>query len=254
MEDRTENPSDVGSRDIDAKQSIGGSLRTSLRDVYIASRRLQVCTNIQEGPTDSQMDASTKAWRFAANLYDRLMLWPSTLPPAWKMKAHVLQTTPSYMEGLTNDKGQVYTFSSLQHGAIYIAYQCSRIHLCQSMQKARRSMYQQWGISLPDSAFTPPDDDISAALSSSVDEVFGIGSFMLGDVSPEGRINTSSERRALGAFFLLRGVHVALSVDTLSQRQRLKILDLLHRIGTEFGIKVASRRREKWLVEHPEWI
>jgi hypothetical protein len=255
MMDHTDNSSmEVGERYVDTKQSIRGSLRTSLRDVFIASKRLEVCTEAQGTATAPQIKAFTEAWKFAANVYIELSRWPSTLPPAWKIRAYHLPVIPAHIDGMVNRKGQVYVFSSLQYGAVYGAYQCSCIHLCQSLQNAYRFIHRQSHGSSFDDSFAPSEDEVLESLNSTVDDMFGISPFMLGDVNSEGQVILSNDKRALGAFFLLRSVYVALSVDTLSQAQLRKLLGLLRRIGSEFGIQTASNRRNRWLAQHPEWM
>jgi hypothetical protein len=249
MEGTDSSSMEVGKRYVETKQSIGSSLRTLLRDVFIASKRLEVCTEALGTATAPQMQAFTLAWEFAANVYNQLMLWPSTLPPAWKRKACHLPVTLAHIDGMVNCEGQVYVFSSLQHGAIYGAYQCSCIHLCQSLRKAYRFIHRQ----SHGSSFAPSEEGVLETLNSTIDDVLGTSPFMLGDVNSVGEANLSVEKRALGAFFLLRSVYVALSVDTLSQAQLRKFLELLRRIGTEFGIQTASNRRDKWLAQHPGW-
>ncbi|KAL5383134.1 hypothetical protein DPSP01_006110 [Paraphaeosphaeria sporulosa] len=251
MTDRTDSNMEVGERYVDTKQTVGSGLRMLLRDVFIASRGLEVCTAAQDIATGSHMTAFTEAWKFAVEVYNHLILWPSTVPPAWKMKAYVFPMTPSHIDGLTNREGQVYAFSSLQHGAVYGAYQCSRINICQSLRKAYRFIHQQ-PRQLFDSNFEPSQGEVLETLNSAVDDIFGTSPFMLGDVTSNGQLNATNERRALGAFFLLRSVYVALSVDTLTQPQSRKLLHLLGRIGSEFGIKTASNRRDKWLAQHPD--
>lgn len=251
--DRTDSNMEVGKRYVDTKQTVGSSLRKLLRDVFDASTRLHACTVVEETATDSQMQAFTEAWKLAEEVYNQLLIWPSTVPPAWKMKTRVLPMTPSHIVGLVNRNGQVYLFSSLHYGAVYGAYQSSRINMCQSLRQAYRFIHRQDRIPSFDNAFAPSEDEVLNTIDSTVDDIFGTIPFMLGDVDPEGHLNTTNERRALGAFFLLRSVYVALSVDTLSQTQLRKLLDLLTRIGTEFGIKTASTRRNKWLAQHPGW-
>ncbi|KAF2437543.1 hypothetical protein P171DRAFT_491883 [Karstenula rhodostoma CBS 690.94] len=167
--------------------------------------------------------AFREAWNSATEVYNQILLWPSTVPPAWKMKACVLPMTPSHIVGQTNRKGQAYVFSSLQYGAVYVAHQCSHIHLCQSLGKAYRFIHRQHRTITFDSDFRPSEDEVLETLNSTVDDMFDISPFMLGDVNSEGQLNMTNERRALGAFFLLRSVYVALSVDPLSHPQLQKL-------------------------------
>lgn len=253
MMDRTGSTGEVVKRDANTKQTIGSSLRTLLRDVSIASKRLELCIDAHVLASGSQMTELIEAWKFAAEVYNQLLLWPSIVSPESKMRACVLPVKPPYIDGMVNREGQVYVFPSLQYGAVYGAYQCSCIHMCQSLRMAHRFIHGQ-GRTLPlDSEIKPSQDDVLATLDSAVADIFGTSPFMLGDINSDGELDTSNERRALGAFFLLRSVYVALSVDNLAQPQLRKLLGLLGRIGSGFGIKTASNRRQKWLAQHPGW-
>lgn len=231
------------------KYTAASPFRVLLRDTAIAWRKLDVFASMK--PTEEELPGIfAGAWNFAVEVYDRMLLWPYTLPTPWQMKLAVLLNPPSYLAGL-KPEGQISLYTSVQYGAIWIAYFCSRIHLCLSMLKARHLIQMQPHAPLCGITLTPSEEELENTITSTVDSILSSSPFLLGFANSRVRNNPDLEKRALGAFFLLRGLDVALTVPKLSPVHQRAILDILKRIGTEFGIKAALNRREEWLAENP---
>ena len=230
------------------KYSAATPFRLLLRDTAIAWRQLDGLATAKE-MSKSQSEVLGEAWKFAAEVFDRMLLWPSTVPTPWQMRVSVQSNLPTRDIGHKNT--HVLLFTSVQYGAIWIAYFCSRIHLCLSLLKTIRSI-QEKDQALPCKAeMKPSASELEGTIMSTVGSILSSSAFLLGDVDPRGQEILNLERRALGAFFLLRGLDVALTVPTLCPTHQKAILNILKRIGSEFGIKAALNRREEWLAQNP---
>lgn len=251
MDDRHEKPTPKGTTPLESENTAGVELRILLRDTAVACRKLEVCASTTEGIVGIQSDTPAQAWEHAKDVYYRVLLWPSTLPPAWQMRACTLTDASLHLRSL-NPESHMCLFTSVQFGAVWIAYFCSQIHLCLSLLKATRSIQSQPQTATFEAGITPSVTEIAKTIHSTVDSIVNSSAFLLGDVDSEGQTNVTKEKRALGAFFLLRGLDIALAVPMLSAVHQQSILELLRRIGTEFGIKIALIRRERWLAQESE--
>ena len=251
MDDRHEKPAQQETTSIESDNIAGAELRVLLRDTAVVCRKLVDSTSTENAAAEVQLETSIDALEQAKDVYHRSLLWPATLPPAWQPRVCALTYSALYPRSLHSQR-HCYLFTSVQFGAVWVAYFCSKIHLCLSILKATRSIQLRPQTTVHATESTLSATEITKTIRTTVDSIIDASAFLLGDIDSEGQVNTMKEKRALGAFFLLRALDVALAVPMLPPAQQQSLLGLLTRIGTEFGIKGALNRREQWLVQNSE--
>lgn len=251
MDNRHEEPVPQGTTSVESENTAGAELRIILRDTAVACKKLETSTSKKCVAAEIQLETSIEALEEAKDVYRRSLLWPTTLPPAWQMRVSTLAGSALHPRS-PHPERQCYLFTSVQFGAVWIAYLCSQIHLCLSLLKVACFIQLQPQAAVFETESSPSTAEIMKIIHSTVDSIICASAFLLGDVNSEGQANETTEKRALGAFFLLRGLDVALAVPMLPPAQQQTLLGLLTRIETEFGIRGALNRREQWLVQESE--
>lgn len=229
---------------IPSPSPAGNSLRLLLREVAIASAHIKTAMSKTEHGTPNNTSLLGTLHE-AVNVYSRLLLWPSSLPAHWRCRPHIvpdgtLNTIPS-----ENKQSTIFLFTTVQHGAVWTAYFSSRIQLSQILLQG----YQFLGEHCDTRTFMS-GQDLREVLIRDVADMCACAPYLLGDVDEQGRLVTNVDSKSLGAFFLVRGLSLANSVEDLPPRTRQTILDLYKRIGGQFGIKSAWNLREEWLASH----
>ena len=184
----------------------------------------------------------------SVTLFDRLVAWPTSVPEDCMYGAiH----TPSPTNSEPEDDGRLFYFRSLQHGAVWMLYWTTSIHLLQSLTKGYTTLFT-------DSQRYDANQDEALAMSwinekllETVDDLISCAPYLLGDIDKRGQISIGKKSKALGTFFLFRGLMTANSVDNLRLQQRLMILAFLDRISGSFGISMASKVKNQWINGHP---
>jgi hypothetical protein len=174
----------------------------------------------------------------------KLLLWKSNLPQEQNYRTRT--TTDSREGDFLTYPAQIHVFLGIQHGAMWIAYWCARLHLLSTIHWAQNSL-------LPN-----PDQSLSADLRPNthtrildvVDDICGSVPYMLGDIGPSWEINIGAPGKAIGAFLVVQALHVANSVAFLSTTKRRWIQERLVHIGHARGIKAALECRRSWLHEN----
>ncbi|KAH7128213.1 hypothetical protein B0J11DRAFT_603397 [Dendryphion nanum] len=218
------------------------SFRFYLREVSTACARL-----LQTRQSSFRYSSSfIEALDDAVGLYAESSRWPASTSVEWRYRPHLPPKDIS-AQGIS----QIFLFKDIQHSGIWQLYFCSRIHLCQALLGAYSFLHSEKATGPTSNRSQLSGKDIRKTLLAAVDDIISCAPYLLGDVDDEGHmVRSNIERKGLGAFFLLRGLMVAISARDLLQRQRRLLLDLLNRIGVEFGIHAAWRLREDWIASH----
>ncbi|KAF2685074.1 hypothetical protein K458DRAFT_301215 [Lentithecium fluviatile CBS 122367] len=237
---------DENEHGITSSSSPGASFRILLRKVSATCVNLQSTLLQYRCLVALDVAAFTEALQSAIVVYDEVARWPKSTPVEWRAKPHI---APKEVQA--SGISQIFLFGGIQHGAIWQVYFCTRIHLCQSLLRADDLLSQQCHLEPTALPQMLSQEAIRATIFAAVDDICSCAPYLLGDIDNEGHMNRSKvESKALGAFFLLRGLMVANSVEGLPRRQRRLVLDLLHRVGAQFGIRVAWRLRDAWMAGH----
>lgn len=229
--------------------SIGPSLRMLFREVSVACAKLQsIISQVEE--KNIPHESIWRPWRHALDVYVQLEFWQVSVPSDWKYKICPAPDIISLKDVPSNYRNSIAIFTSLQHGGVWVAYSCSRIHLSQSLLQGYRVLCMNPHIEPTNGGFDISEGDIWMMRHLATDDICFSASYMLGDVDEHGQVVSGLEHKTLGAFFLLRGLFVANAEDNLPLHQRRMLLHLLGRIGSEFGIKAAANHRGQWIACH----
>lgn len=173
----------------------------------------------------------------AYSIYSRLLLWQNTIPADWIYGVLSL-------DGLHEAAypSRLYFFNDIHQGATWMTFWCSRIHLLEKLIEGQTSL-QNTGLA----AAIPSHNDLHTDILTVVDDICASGPYMLGEINEYGALRVGSVGKGLGAFYFLRGLHVANMVDDIECNRRRWIRDCLLKIGHSRGIKMALRSRNRYM-------
>ncbi|TRX88387.1 hypothetical protein FHL15_010700 [Xylaria flabelliformis] len=137
-----------------------------------------------------------------------------------------------------------HLFKHIAHGAMWIGFWCTTIYALQTLTRTSSLLdvqllsrgWHQW--------------DFNKRLRDAIGEICACVPYMMGDVDQLGLPMVGKEGKAIGSFFLLRGLYVAICVEELTDLQSSYILKTLLRIAHVRGIKLALRPRSRWFAQH----
>jgi hypothetical protein len=244
----------------------GASIWPLLRETSIASTNFQRAAVQVLSGWDAADIVPDGMLQHALTTYAQLLSWPQRIPEDWKYRVFA----PDASLGLGLDAElehalepddlaaamprQFYLFSENQRGAMWIAYWCSCIHLGLHLLHNYHFFYGRplsadgGGLDL---SILPTETEIWEQLLMTVGDICASAPYLLGDIDEHGQLNIGGRRKAMGGFFLLRGLAVANGIENLPLPIRRMLLDYLGRVGYAMGIGKAARRREEWLAAHP---
>ncbi|KAI1114500.1 hypothetical protein F5Y14DRAFT_414457 [Nemania sp. NC0429] len=139
-----------------------------------------------------------------------------------------------------------YLFKNILQGETWIHFWCALIYALQtlvqisSLPLVQQLLGRDW-----DETWR-----FTRRLHDAVDEICACVPYMMGDVDQSGLPTIGKDGKALGSFFLLRGLYVASCVEEMSSEQREYIMRTLLRIAHLKGIKLALRPRSRLLSQH----
>ncbi|KAI1736264.1 hypothetical protein F4680DRAFT_432342 [Xylaria scruposa] len=176
--------------------------------------------------------------------YLHLLRWEAAQSPirsyqSYKMSSH--EESDSHQETFPY---KYHLFKHIAHGAMWIGFWCTIIYALQTLIRASSLLdvhlfSREWN-----------RGDLNKRLRDAVDEICACVPYMMGDVDQLGLPMVGKEGKALGSFFLLRGLYVAICVEKLTDSQSSYILKTLLRIAHVRGIKLALRPRSRWFAQH----
>lgn len=171
-------------------------------------------------------------------MYAELIRWPKMIRDQDRYRIVPTSDTPSSLPVYPTIH---HAFDSIQHGALWVAFWCAEIQYLQQLKSLSITFEQVqpeekalWNDSLR--------GHITYRTSTAIDHICGMAKFMLGDMADSDDTEVQS---SLGAFFLLRGLYVAAQVDSLTDKQKAFVFDMLTRIGRQKGIELALRCRDE---------
>lgn len=227
--------------------SLGSSLWPLLSKASMSRLKLQAFISQSSIKESLPGTSFSEALQNAFDIYSHLISWSSSVLPEWKFDIFTILQDHGSDEAWSVLK-QIHVFSNIQIAALWMIYWCGCIHLVQSLIESYRIFRTGYA---GQSEYSVSKKSLCDSLSMFVDKICSSAPYLLGDVDNNGKVKIGAESKGLGAFFLLRGLGTANSVDSLSLSQRHLILDYLDRIGSTFGIKSASHARTRWLTSHP---
>ena len=182
-------------------------------------------------------------------IHGELATWPMSVS-----EKDELRSVPAEdIHGVDSEFPHVYhVFDSVQHCALWMSYWCIRLQFLEHM-KTFISFVETFSVgntTIPSSSACLLDQ-LSCEQTTIVDHICGSSPYMLGDIGEDGKRQTRSKSKALGAFFLLRGLYVAMHIKSTPTVQTDYMLDRLLQIGRSKGIAQALRGRLHWLATHP---
>lgn len=142
--------------------------------------------------------------------------------------------------------GKYHIFKSIPHGALWVGFWCTLIHALQTLVYVSSHPMMQHIFSQDWHHVW----DFRKQLRDAIDEMCACVPYMLADVDQLGLPTIGKDGKALGAFFLTRGLYVASCVEEMTSTQREYIMGALLRIAHVKGIKLALRPRNRWLSRH----
>lgn len=224
--------------------------RAPLWQLFTRTARLcrQVRHLIATANKRENRNTTKKVFQQLFDVHGELDIWPTSVSgndklrsiPASEMQDVVPPFPPAY-----------HIFDNIQHSGLWLSYWCMRLHFLQHM----KIYIEAFG---PSHAVISPSaprllKQLHKNQGSTVDDICGVSSYMLGELGKDGKLRPGTDSKALGAFFLTRGLYVANQLEDISPTQRAYILDRMSEIGHSKGIVQALRGRERWLQAHPEF-
>ncbi|KAJ3577651.1 hypothetical protein NPX13_g2913 [Xylaria arbuscula] len=212
-------------------------------------RTSQCCVKTQVAVSASRISTlqneAIKSLDDLLSVYFDLLRWRDTLPST---RAYQSCKTPA--PDCTSHSGPIYPekyhlFKDIQNGAMWISFWCTIVYALQVLVDASSLPYlEQFFAERKYST-----QNLRYSLYGAVDDICACVPYMLGDVDWLGLPTIGKDSKALGAFFLLRGLYVASCVKDLRTRQREYMNAMFLRIAYGKGIKLALRPRTRWLAQ-----
>ncbi|GAW25621.1 hypothetical protein SAMD00023353_1000630 [Rosellinia necatrix] len=178
--------------------------------------------------------------------YLRLFDWQATLPSSWLWQSCRIPTQEAHDPHQKPFPEKYHLFKNEHHGAMWISFWCTLIHILQTLvhlsalptvqQVLSHSWHDRWGF--------------RKRLRGAVDEICACAPYMMAEVDQMGLPTVGNDGKALGSFFLSRGLYVASCVEETTGAQRDYIMRTLLRIAHVKGIMLALRARNRCLGKH----
>ncbi|RWA10914.1 hypothetical protein EKO27_g4180 [Xylaria grammica] len=178
--------------------------------------------------------------------YLRLLSWRAALPSTWLYQSCKVPTRDEQDSEQRIPPGKYHLFRNIHHGGMWISFWCTLIYALQTLvYVSTRPMIQQtFAQSLHRT------QDLRNRLHDAVDEICACVPYMMADVDQLGLPTVGKDGKALGSYFLLRGLYVASCVEELTSAQRECMTRTFLRIAHVKGIKLALRPTNRWLCQH----
>lgn len=179
------------------------------------------------------------------SVYLDLLDWQATMPSSLVYQSSNIpgQSDHSVRQGTFSEK--YHLFKNIHQGGTWISFWCTLVYALQTLvhvsslpllpQILGQGWDQSWGF--------------KRRLRDAVDEICACVPYMMVDVDQSGLPAIGKDGKALGSFFLLRGLYVASCVEEISSVQREYIMSTLLRIAHLKGIKLALRPRSRWFSQ-----
>ncbi|KAI0513040.1 hypothetical protein F5B22DRAFT_637411 [Xylaria bambusicola] len=173
--------------------------------------------------------------------YHGLLNWRKTLPSIWSYQSCEMPSRDAQPGTIYPEK--YHLFKNIHHGAMWISFWCTVVYALQVLVHASSLPILEQCLNQDQYSI----QDLQRRLYSAVDDICACVPYMLGDVDRLGLPVVGKDGKALGAYFLLRGLYVASCVEELTDLQREYMMTTFLRIAHGKGIKLALRPRNRWL-------
>jgi hypothetical protein len=182
-------------------------------------------------------------------LYAEMLAWKSNLADDMQYQSIAMSPLNEEHDILTNFPVEIFIFKDIQHGAFWTGYWCGVIHLVSMLRRGLNALAR----SRDDRAsVTSRLSNLGADLLRVVDNVCASVPYMMGDIDENGRLGTPATVKAMGSFYLTRGLQIANKVENIPFAQRQWMLGRLFHVGHARGIKIALKSRDLWLEHNKE--
>ncbi|KAF2972388.1 hypothetical protein GQX73_g1125 [Xylaria multiplex] len=178
--------------------------------------------------------------------YLSLLSWCAALPSSWSYHSCKVPNGDENEFQQRTFPEKYHLFKNIHQGATWINFWCTLIYALQTLlHVSTRPIIQHIFTQSPHPAW-----DLRNRLRDAVDEICACVPYMMADVNQLGLPTVGEYGKALGSYFLLRGLYVASCVDELTSSQREYMMRTFLRIAHVKGIKLALRPRNRWLSQH----
>lgn len=177
--------------------------------------------------------------------YLGLLDWQATLPSSLVYQPCNIPGQGGHSLGQGAFPEKYHLFKNIHQGGTWILFWCTLIYALQTLvhisslplvqQILGQGWDQSWGF--------------IRRLRDAVDDICACVPYMMADVDQSGLPMIGKDSKALGSFFLLRGLYVASCVEEMASVQREYIMRTLLRIAHLKGIKLALRPRSRWFSQ-----
>ncbi|KAI0854927.1 hypothetical protein F4860DRAFT_497860 [Xylaria cubensis] len=179
---------------------------------------------------------------FAAYLH--LLRWEAAQSPTKSYQSYKMFSREESDTHQETFPYKYHLFKHIAHGAMWIGFWCTAIYALQTLTRTSSLLdvqlfsreWHRW--------------DFNKRLRDAIGEICACVPYMMGDVDQLGLPMVGKEGKAIGSFFLLRGLYVTICVEELTDLQSTYIMKTLLRIAHVRGIKLALRPRSRWLAQH----
>lgn len=219
----------------------------------LLSRTSQICRRLRQlvanaSQIEDRCNTIKEASKQTFALYMEISVWPRSVSKKDEFRTFV---SAEMQDIVPNFPKAYHVFDNVQHGGLWISFWCMQLHFLQHMRLFIETFSAEHA--MISSSSSTLIKQLHTDQASIVDNICGSSTYMLGELGDDGRLRCGSEAKALGAYFLLRALYVAMQLEDISSTQRAYILDRMLQIGQSKGIGQALRGRDRWLRTHPEF-
>lgn len=218
----------------------------------MVGRMLGVCRRMQQLVSNKHQNillaiATKEVFQETFSVHAELRAWPESLSA--KDKLRVTQSS-KMQDSAPPFPPSYYVFENIQHCALWIAFWCMQLRFLQHM----KIFIETCGVDNAMLSFSTTYlvKQLHGDQLITVDQICGSCAYVLGELGKDNRLQPAAESKSIGAYYLLRALHIANQLDDLSTDQRTFILDRMLQIGHSKGIAQALRARDRWLETHPD--
>lgn len=226
----------------DLKLPTGQPARDSLsRCLYKAARCCFEASILLKSPRQSYTKMNVlESIDSVYSAYIQMLDWEETVPSGWRYTSHIFHKDAEQINGLQGYPQTYFIFNNAHYCGMWITVWCAHIHLLQALE----DLLSLTVSTEPPRSLSDLGWDLHERLSTLADSICASVPYMMNDINYDGRPGIAASGKAIGAFFLLRGLYVAKQIRALSTAQQAYISETLLHIAHVKGIKAALLIRD----------